>query len=525
MNALKTAGGALVALALTAALAATPASARIPAPTVAAGPSNTIISIDGTALAPDGTGGILYTGVQDGVTHLYAVPMRNGTYGTPVQVDTFDPFGASQPAIAAANGGELLVVWVQPYAVSPSGVNEYALESAVMDAGSHSFSSPIMVDDNVGEPYEGSVTGVDPELAMAPSGAAYVTYRVVTDDCSTNFDAGNPLNIECPNFFGASSTDVVMNTDVAEWNQGPWTALGAVNQNPNLADPAPTTANAPQIAASVPGNNSGNAVVVWQEPDASGYARIWARRIYGAVLGPAIQLSPNTIGGKPVDVDADAPTVTFSESAEAAFRLAAGAPSAAAGAGGATSATPQLLAVSVPTVGGNPDDSSFADLASSPNVGPASVASDTGGPLAITNANGDVALSQVGSPPVTLGYANAGSQPFTAADPSGGSVSAWQWINANGLPLVEVNQSLPSGSTQSGSLVGPLPGQISGLSLSSDPYGDALIAWMQGSPGNAELVADNVTAPPQSFPVTPPSGWVAPVRRSSPGSRHPTRAP
>ncbi len=68
-------------------------------------------------------------------------------------------------------------------------------------------------------------------------------------------------------------------------------------------------------------------MVVWQEPDINGVARIWARRLYGTTQGFVMEASPETIGTQPVTVDADAPTISFGDfaSAKVAFRLAGGA--------------------------------------------------------------------------------------------------------------------------------------------------------------------------------------------------------
>src|SRR5580693_6926997 len=91
------------------------------------GPTNDIVDVDGVAMAPDGSGGALYRRNVDGVVHLFAIPFANGHWGTPAEVDGEDLYGASQPAIAAAEGGRLLVVWVQPRNVSSNGVKLYEL--------------------------------------------------------------------------------------------------------------------------------------------------------------------------------------------------------------------------------------------------------------------------------------------------------------------------------------------------------------------------------------------------------------
>ena len=55
----------------------------------------------------------------------------------------------------------------------------------------------------------------------------------------------------------------------------------------------PTAANAPQIAI----GPTGNGVVVWQEPDITGVARIWARRLFGRSLDYVLPVSAASFAG------------------------------------------------------------------------------------------------------------------------------------------------------------------------------------------------------------------------------------
>jgi hypothetical protein len=109
--------------------------------------------------------------------------------------------------------------------------------------------------------------------------------------------------------------------------------------------------------------------------------------------------------------------------------------------------------------------------------------------------------------PVALGAATGG-EAFTSVDPDGGGVTAWPG-SQNGLPVVDINDQFPTGGAQYGELVGGLPGPITGLSFGSDPQGDAIVAWMQGSPGDSEVVASVADGSPQKFTVQTPSGWQA----------------
>ncbi len=92
-------------------LVAGPAHAAISASQVLDGPTNDILDVDGAALAPDGTGGIVYRKEVDGVDHVFAVPVDDGHWGSPVEVDPGDLYGAASRRSAPRTGA----------ACSPSG--------------------------------------------------------------------------------------------------------------------------------------------------------------------------------------------------------------------------------------------------------------------------------------------------------------------------------------------------------------------------------------------------------------------
>lgn len=468
------------------------ASADLLSPQVLDGPSASILDVDGTAMAADGSGGVVYRKLLNGVPHVFASQYVNGSWRAPVQVDTGQKGPATMPAIAAADGGELLVVWVQPWegqVVNGQVTEVYRLMSAVLQPGAKRFS--------VAEPIDsvGDGTAAYPSLSMNAGGTAYVTYRVVTNSL-LNLTAGLPTPMR--------PGDELVNVDVAKFNGLWWSTLGSVNEYPGqVTMRKPTASNAPQIAVGQGGNDSGNAVVVWQEPDATGYARIWARRIYSSTLGPAIQISPNNINGKPVDVDADAPTVSFSQSAEAAFRLSGGT--------GSPIGQSELMALSVPTAAGDPDTDTYTDLASSSTPGPPSVATNTGGALTALVSGGQASVGVIGSQLFGLGQATAATQAFVSPDPGGGQVVAWQGTDGNGLPIVRLADTFPDGTAQAGTLSAPLSGPISGLSMGASGYGDALVGWMQGPTDRQQVVGAAAQAPPQPFTLTTPTDWVSPA--------------
>ena len=491
---------ALCAALLGACVAAGPAHAGISASQVLDGPTNNILDVDGAALAPDGTGGIVYRKEVDGVDHVFAVPVQDGRWGSPVEVDPGDLYGASQPAIGASDGGGLLVVWVQPRAIASNGTTLYELMSAYMGPGASTFAGQIMVDPNVGEPDTGTFDDVQPRIAMAPDGDAYVTYRVDDDDCQTSglaLDQGNPYNPECPAQDSSSPTAAIIEIRVARFAQGPWSTMGEINRAPQLAMRIPSAANQPSIAI-----GDGKAgLVVWQEPDATGIARIWARRLFGATVGNVIELSPTTINGQAIGADADSPAAGFNDTglATASFRLQGGS--------GSPLGNAEVMSQTVPA-----SESSITpatNVAGGPTISSPSLAEGAGGEERLAYISGGQAYATNGSAqrPVALGAA-AGGQAYTSVDPVGGGVTAWPG-SQDGLPVVDINDQFPTGGAQYGQLVGGLPGPITGLSFGSDPQGDAIVGWLQGSPGNSEVVASVADGSPQRFTVQTPSGWQA----------------
>ena len=125
-------------------------------PVVIDGPSAAVVSAGDVALAGDGSGGVVYTKLVAGVPHVFASLETAGAWSPPAQVDTGVAGGASAPAIAAADGGRVAVVWL-------SGGTLYG---AVHGAGTTAFSAPQAI-----APASGT-----PALGMGVSGTAYVAY-------------------------------------------------------------------------------------------------------------------------------------------------------------------------------------------------------------------------------------------------------------------------------------------------------------------------------------------------------------
>jgi hypothetical protein len=463
------------------------------------GPANDILEVDGAAMAPDGTGGIVYRKQVAGVAHVFADQFINGRWGAPVEVDGEDAYGASQPAIAAGDGGRLLVVWVQPRNITPKGVTQSELMSASLQPGASTFGQAIIVDANVGEPYSGGVSGVDPSLAMsASSGQAYVVYRVTVNGCENS--AGDPPDSSCP----PGAVGKLIDVRVSRFEYLTWSSLGAVNRAPQIAMRDPTPENAPAIGIAL----NGNGVVAWQEPDSDGVARIWVRRLFGSVRGNVLQASPETIDGRPVTSDADAPVIAVNPFGEAriAFRIR--------GTPGSAVPTTQLyinaIASEIAPHGSQLEGATAVQGAAAGGLGPPSAAIDLKGEFRFAWAQGAVVQGLAGGAqgagsPVAIGA--GGSSVHTTINPLGGATTAW--VAPSGAPpAVQVREEYTKGAFQAAQLAGNVPGPIAGLVLGGDNQGDALIACTQGSPGQSEVVGDFVQAPPAQFSIETPVGWV-----------------
>jgi hypothetical protein len=464
------------------------------------GPSEEIVGFGGAAMAEDGTGGVVYLKRVEGVAHVFVSRYVGGHWLAPIRVDTEDRYAASWPRIGAANGGELVVVWATPFATEKEKPVDELL-SATLGPGSNAFGSPTIVDPDIRE-----ATGTSPDLAMSSSGQADVVYRVVMGrGTATLLRPG----------------DVVEQVRVAHFDGERWTDLGAINRNLGASMRPPTQANAPQLAI----GPTGSAVVVWQEPEIDGVARIWARRLFGASVDYVMPVSAASFAGSPIDDDADAPSVSFSRLGQAwvAYRQNVSAGSPLPG--------PRIFINQLPNgeaaSGAEFAGASIADAAvaggKAASIGRPSIDIDEKESLRlIYDSNGtprvvegtDVGLSGT----VSLGPPFVGSE-LTAANelqavsvmnPEGGGVSAWPSADAQGRPAVAVREDFPTGAVQTALVSGGAGGPIGEMAVGRSSLGDGLVAFQQGPLGDAAIVGDQVTAPPSTFVVSVPKGWIKP---------------
>lgn len=478
-----------------------PSDALVTAPVTIAGPGSDVVEFGGVAMAPDGTGGAVFTRLVGGVPHVF-VSRFDGSWGAPLRVDSDQPYEASQPRIAAGRGGALLVVWVTQVA-TVKGKVRYGLYSASVGRGASSFRPSLLVDPEVGD---GSFAGVDPSVSGTATGQAIVAYRAIT----FRFDGSKATAIP-----QLRPGDVLAEIRVARLKEDRWARLGTVNVSQELSTRAPTATNGPKAGAGV----DGGAVVAWQESDQGGTARIYLRRVFGNVLGQALQASPGSVDGVPVTADVNAfslavtpldqarvamripandgvgPTRLFLNTLPAGFEVPA---NAMLGAEQVFSASPAtdlgLPGVAAYEKGGQEGMMRFV-FVSGRRVREAQV-DEAGALTPVTMLPGPAAL--------------AGAEAGAAVNPDGGGVVAYPAYGASGRPAVAVRQEFASGAAQSALLTGTQSGPIADLRVDGSGSGDALVGFRQGDPGHFQIVVARVSAPPAAFRVKAPKGWVKP---------------
>jgi hypothetical protein len=466
----------------------------LPAQTID-GPSQGIVSFGGAAMAADGTGGLVYLKRSEGTAHVFVSRFVNGEWQPPMRVDAGESFAASWPRIGAAEGGELVVVWATPYG-SEAGRPVDELLGATLGPGASGFGPAKVVDPDIR-----FGAGASPDLAMSTTGQADVVYRVL--DETPGETSAVPL---------LRPGDVAEEVRLAHFEGETWARLGAVNRNLGVSMRPPTGANAPEVAI----GPTGNGVVVWQEPEITGVARIWARRVFGKALDYVLPVSAAAFHGAAVGDDADAPSVAFAPDGQAdvAYRQAAGPGSPLPG--------PRIFLNTLPSGLGS-DGTQFAGASIADEAVPGGAAAGIGPPTVDIDQSDEVRLvyDAGGAPHVITTHADGTSaaltlgSPFTSAaeapaslmDPEGGGISAWPSGDSQGAG-VAVREDFPAGGVQTALLRGGGGGPVSDLAVGQSGLGDGLVAFMQGALGDASIVAAHATAPPARFLVSVPSEWV-----------------
>jgi len=475
--------GAAAIIALPVALPS-PAGALTSPVRVLDGPSPEIIDFGGVAMAPDGTGGVVYRKREDGRAHVYAVQLVDGMWGTPQRVDAGQRFDSSWPAVGAGSGGRLVVVWVQEF-----GTGSDRLFSASLDPGAKRFQAPIPIDLNIGE-----AAATYPSVAMNAGGTAYLAYRVL------------PSIVPDPNLPpGYVDADIRLQ----RYDGSFWSSLGQqADRNSAVPVRQPTAGNSPKVAVDV----TGNGLVAWQEPDDDFVDRIWARRIFGQILGIPLLVSPQKWGDQPLRGPADQFSVD-----EAGFGQAAVAFRQQPGEGGTLKGTrvmvnevPEAFSDTAAAFAGAriADGAGEAGPAQAP--GPVSVGVARTGAFLATHGAGATTLAvegsddKVGAPSrLDSGGSTVASDPVTDLSADGAAVTAWK-ARVGGRSGIVVAERGSDQVSDVRAVSTPRAGPVSALALGGSGFGDALVGFLQGNQGQGAIAATVVDAPPSAFVVQTP---------------------
>jgi hypothetical protein len=454
---------AIACAAGTPALLAGSAAAQQPAavpPIVIDGPSADIVQPSGLAisLARDGTGGLVYLKRVGGVEHVFLSALVGGAFQPPAQVDP-GPGDASQPVIAAGNGGLLVVAFI-------SGGELYAVTRA-------SASAPF------GNPTPLASAAASPSISITNFGKAYLAFTVV--------DGGG--------------SDV----RAAYYNSGRW-ALESAPLNATPADDAGTGTGQPAVAAA----GDGVAVVAWGEA-----GHIYSRRVWATSPSVVYEQADASLPGCS-EVSADEPAV--GSQGDSSYAVVAFHEVLSCGGGAPQSRVlmnrlhgSQYDGISqADGLGGSPADGADHPLITMGEYGHGWVTSsrvnsndllgtalgDNGAPLGTTKVNGNANVTATDGVPATAGlYSN---------------LIAWQQNpGSGGAPEIHVRYA-PNGATlgpeivASSAAAGPADADL-GLAAAGDVAGDAAVAWVKGAAGAYEIAAIQLYQPPAPFaPFAPP---------------------
>lgn len=469
---------------------AAPAAAEISPAAPIDGPSSEIVDFGGSAMAADGSGGIVYRRRVEGRPHIFVAQYAGGAWGKPQRVDVGEQFESSFPAIAAGEGGRLVVVWANHYSSTTDG-----LFSATMDPGSSGFQPPVPVDLNIGE-----ATGAYPSLAMNLAGQALVSYRVidaVSGPSTPNIPPGYVLD----------------EIRMARFDGQYWSSFGQpLNRDVNQPVAQPTAANSPRVAIDL----TGQGLIAWQEPDDSFVNRIYARRIFGMTPGNLLDVSPTSYNGHALAGAVDELSVDVAGFGQGAV---AWRQQPAPGSG---FAHPRVFEAEIPS-SFDPHGSAFGAARAvdgppggdgpSAGIGDVSMAVDGKGGFDVGYGSGDQSFdasgseAEVGKPErLDAGSEVPGEPVLTRAD-DGALAAAWR-VQLHGAGAVAVLERRSDGTPNRSLVAAPHGGAVHALAIGGSHRGDAIFGFLQGDGANAQIAAVVVRAPPGEFVTSAPSSWV-----------------
>jgi hypothetical protein len=239
------------------ALAAPARAAIVPGATVdgpsAQIPANQSVSVD---VAPDGSAAIAYLKNGD----VYVSQLVNGAWTSGQRVDNLPAGEATRPDIAVANGGKIVVAFLEQ-SMAPS-----AIHAVVKPAGQPFPSTPAP------ELLTG-LTGSFVDVDLAPNGNGYASFTVGAG--TQHVRAARLSGITWSPVGGAlSSNDGNLNSDITH----------------NAGD----AMHEPRVAVNGDGSS---AVMAWAEDDGTMVYQVFARRLTGTGKGTAVRADLDSFGG------------------------------------------------------------------------------------------------------------------------------------------------------------------------------------------------------------------------------------
>lgn len=405
------------------------------------------------SIARDGSGGAVFLADVSGTEHVFVSRLVGGVFQTPQQVDGGLGGASSQPVIAAGNGGVLLVAYI----------NSGDLYETQVPGPSAPWSTPLMM--QAGAEYPG--------LQLSNWGKAYLTFTAI---------------------LGSNRYDV----EAEYYASGTWQPVSApLNVTP--ADGAGSTAGTRPAVATA---GDGVGIAVWGEN-----GHIYARRMWGTSPSVADErLDPSSFGGATEVTPATEPTVSVggdSSYPDIVFheRLSSGSniwnrvlmTRMIAEDVGGTVAVDGLSSTT-------PGDAGAPAIAMSEYGRGFILAGQSSAPYGLIG----TPLANDGVPAAPPAQINQGTStaPIAGVPAVAGTAAvllAWEQASVPGQPQV-LESYAPDGTTLSSPQVLSASGAEvqpqDGLTAAGDNYGDAAVAWIQGSSGSLSLQTAQLYQPP-----------------------------
>jgi len=204
------------------------------------GPSSDIVRLGDVDVARDGSGALAYVKKDGGIDHIFVSRLDRGVWSAPVRVDGELAGAGSQPVVAAADSGRVVVAFV-------SGGSLFAVSRP---AGAPGFAAPSLV----------AASASNPSVDMSINGAVYLSFT-------------SP---------GVSTADV----RVARLERDATTV--AVLPDVLDIDPARDAGDGTK-RSEVAISADGTGLVLWGEAAADGRDHVYARRVFGTRISAAPQ--------------------------------------------------------------------------------------------------------------------------------------------------------------------------------------------------------------------------------------------